>query len=58
LSLSIKRVGWTIRNEKIKKRLREILKKNKEAKERAEFRPQPRYDEVYFKGVAWLDEYG
>ena len=48
------------RGEKIaamKAELRKRLAKTK-AKRRVEAWPPPRYDDVYFEGVAWLDENG
>ncbi len=40
--------------EEVKHRLREKLARERER--RKSVAPQPRYDDVFFEGVAWLDE--
>ncbi len=43
------------RRERVRESLREAMEKKKEKEAQIKWQPQPRYDEVFYEGLAWLD---
>ena len=41
--------------DELRKKLRAVLEKDKERRKRGKVVVKPRYDEMYFRGVEWLN---
>jgi hypothetical protein len=52
--------GWPqareARRRKLQARMREAMEKKREKCKQSTNQPEPRYDEVYHEGLAWLDD--
>jgi hypothetical protein len=52
--------GWPqareARRRKLQARMREAMEKKREKCKQSTNKPEPRYDEVYHEGLAWLDD--